>query len=53
MSMFMYPVSQKAELPAEFIEHSQLTENPLSLEPAEIEAKRKEWTERWVEIVLD
>ena len=52
MNMFMYPVSQKAELPAEFVQHSQLAKSPLSLEPAEIEAKRKEWTERWVEIVL-
>ncbi len=52
MNMFMYPVSQKAELPPEFVEHSQLTENPLSLDPAEIEARRKDWTERWVEIVL-
>ena len=53
MNMFMYPVSQKAELPEEFVKHSQLTENPLSLDPAEIEDKRKAWTERWVEIVLD
>ena len=52
MNMFMYPVSQQAELPAAFLEHSQLTDNPLTLEPAEIEANRKEWTERWVEIVL-
>jgi thiamine transport system substrate-binding protein len=52
MNMFMYPVSTTSELPPEFVEHSEITDNPLSLPPAEIEANRQDWTERWVEIVL-
>ena len=52
MNMFMYPTSSTAELPPEFVQHSQITDSPLSLPPAEIEANRQEWTERWVEIVL-
>jgi thiamine transport system substrate-binding protein len=52
MNMFMYPTSNTATLPPVFVEHSQLTETPLTLLPAEIEAHRQEWTERWVEIVL-
>ena len=52
MNMFMYPTSNTAELPPEFVQHSQITDSPLSLPPAEIEANRQEWTERWVEIVL-
>ena len=52
MNMFMYPTAVTAQLPEEFIEHSLLTDSPLSLSPAEIEANRQQWTERWVEIVL-
>jgi thiamine transport system substrate-binding protein len=52
MNMFMYPVSTTSELPTEFVQHSEITESPLSLPPAEIEANRQNWTERWVEIVL-
>ena len=52
MNMFMYPTAVTAQLPEEFIEHSLITDSPLSLSPAEIEANRQQWTERWVEIVL-
>jgi len=52
MNMFMYPTSTTATLPPVFVQHSQLTDTPLTLLPAEIEAHRQEWTERWVEIVL-
>ncbi len=52
MNMFMYPTSSTAELPPAFAQHSQISDTPLSLPPAEIEANRQKWTERWVEIVL-
>ncbi|HAF68952.1 MAG TPA: hypothetical protein DCL16_07500 [Acidimicrobiaceae bacterium] len=52
MNMFMYPTSNTAQLPPEFVQHSELTDSPLSLSPSEIEANRQDWTERWVEIVL-
>ena len=52
MNMFMYPTSSTAELPPAFAQHSQISDTPLSLPPAEIEANRQQWTERWVEIVL-
>jgi thiamine transport system substrate-binding protein len=52
LSMFVFPVASSATLPPEFIDHAQLAEDPLTLDPAEIEANRDEWTDRWVEIVL-
>lgn len=52
LNMFVFPVANSATLPQEFVDHAQLAENPHTFEPAEIEANRDEWTERWVEIVL-
>jgi thiamine transport system substrate-binding protein len=52
LNMFVYPANTSAALPAEFVEFGPLADNPLSLTPAEIEANRDAWTERWVEIVL-
>ncbi|MEQ8840441.1 MAG: thiamine ABC transporter substrate-binding protein [Acidimicrobiales bacterium] len=52
LNMFVFPVADTATLPPAFAEHAQLAPNPLTLEPAEIEANRDDWTQRWVEIVL-
>ena len=52
LNMFVYPVIDSATLPPEFLAHTAVPENPLMLDPAEIEANRDAWTERWVEIVL-
>ena len=52
LNMFMYPVISSATLPPEFVEHTAVPAVPLTLDPAEIEANRDAWTERWVEIVL-
>lgn len=50
--MFVFPVSDEAELPEAWAEHAQLADDPHMLDPAEVEANRDEWTDRWVEIVL-
>ena len=52
LNMFVFPVSSRAELPAVFVEHAQLAEDPLMLDPAEVETNRNQWTDRWVELVL-
>lgn len=52
LNMFVFPVAESATLPAEFVEYAALADDPFTLEPAEIESNRDEWTERWVEIVL-
>ena len=51
-SMFVFPVSDEAELPEIWATHAQVADDPLILDPAEVEANRDEWTDRWVEIVL-
>ena len=52
LNMFVYPANGDAVLPEAFVEFGRLAENPASLSPADIEANREAWTERWVEIVL-
>ena len=52
LNMFVFPVIESATLPPEFVAHAQLAEDPFMLDPAEVEARRNAWTDRWVEIVL-
>ena len=52
LNMFVFPVANSATLPQAFVDHAQIAEDPLFVDPAEIEAHRDEWTDRWVEIVL-
>ena len=40
MQMFVYPVLQGVELPADFVQFSQSPENPATLYPAIIAEKR-------------
>ncbi len=52
LNMFVFPVAESAALPQVFVDHAQIAEEPHSVDPDEIEARRDEWTDRWVEIVL-
>ena len=52
LNMFVFPVSSEATLPEVFVEHAEIAEDPFILDPAEVEAQRNAWTDRWVEIVL-
>jgi thiamine transport system substrate-binding protein len=52
LNMFVAPANGDVELPAEFVEHGVVVDEPLTLSPEEIEEHRSEWTERWTEIVL-
>ncbi|WP_419841709.1 thiamine ABC transporter substrate-binding protein [Candidatus Poriferisodalis sp.] len=52
LNMFVYPVIKNATLPPEFVAHTAVVEEPLSLDPSQIAAFRDEWTERWADIVL-
>jgi len=51
-SMYMYPVIDGVELPAEWAEHAPASEEPLSLEPEDITENRDRWVETWTEIVV-
>ena len=52
LNMFVFPVIISATLPEAFVEHAEIAEDPFILDPAEVEAQRNAWTDRWVEIVL-
>ncbi len=52
LNMFVYPANETVSLPPEFAEFGPLTDAPITLAPAEIEARRLDWTQRWTEIVL-
>ena len=52
LNMFVEPVNEKAEVPAEFEANRTIIDRPLTLSPAEIEAGRDGWTRTWTEIVL-
>ncbi len=52
LQMFVFPVSQEAELPDVFTQHAAVPDKPATVDPAEIEARREAWLEAWTEIVL-
>ncbi len=52
LNMFVFPVITTATLPVAFVEHAEIADDPFILEPAQVEAQRNAWTDRWVEIVL-
>ena len=52
LNMFVFPALGTAALPQTFVDFVRLPEDPHILDPADIEANRNAWTERWTEIVL-
>ncbi len=52
LNMFVYPANSEAVLPEAFVEFGPLADDPVLIDPAEIEANRDDWTERWNAIVL-
>ena len=52
LNMFVFPALSTAILPSAFVDFVELADDPHVLDPAEIEANRNTWTERWTEIVL-
>ncbi|GAA1876497.1 thiamine ABC transporter substrate-binding protein [Myceligenerans crystallogenes] len=51
-SMYMYPADDDVELPAEWVEHAPLAEDPHQVAPEEIAENRDAWIEAWTSIVL-
>lgn len=52
LQMFVFPAVEGTPLPPEFEAHAAVPTDPLVIDPAEIEANRDDWTQRWTEIVL-
>lgn len=51
LNMFVFPVNDLVTLPPEFVEHTVVPDNPLSIEPAAIAEHRNEWVQIWTEIM--
>jgi thiamine transport system substrate-binding protein len=52
LNMFVFPANGEVALPEVFTANAAVPTRTLSLDPAEIEANRARWTERWAEIVI-
>jgi thiamine transport system substrate-binding protein len=52
LSMFVFPVTSLATLPDVFMEYASIAENPITMQPTDIETNREEWIEAWTELVL-
>ena len=52
LTQFVWPINRTASVPKEFLDYSLRPENPLSIDPATIAARRAEWLDEFSEIVL-
>ena len=52
LQMFVFPVNPDAELPDVFVEYAAVTEAPVTVPIADIEAQREDWIQAWTETVL-
>ncbi|MDR7328349.1 thiamine ABC transporter substrate-binding protein [Corynebacterium guangdongense] len=46
-TMYVYPVDQDVELPAEWAEFASLAENPIVPDPSTVAANRNDWIKQW------
>ncbi len=51
LSMFVFPASELATLPPEFVEHTAIPQAPRSIAPDVIAERRSEWIQAWTEIM--
>ena len=49
-SMYVFPVNALATLPEGWSDYAEIAENPYVIEPAEIDANRKQWISEWAAI---
>lgn len=52
LQMFVFPVNGEVELPEIFTTYAAIPENPVILDPADIDAGREDWIQAWTETVL-
>ena len=52
LTQFVWPINRLAEVPQEFLDYSLRPENPLTIEPAIIAARRAEWLDRFSDVML-
>ena len=51
LNMFVFPALTTAELPPEFVKYTEVPTDPLTLDPALIDANRDRWIDQWTQIV--
>ncbi len=51
-NMFVFPVNSNATPPPEFLEHSVIPADPLSVPSTDVEENREAWIEEWTDIVV-
>lgn len=51
LQMFVFPARGDVELPQEFTEHTVVPDDPVTMDPATIDANREQWIEQWDAIV--
>src|SRR5690606_8937292 len=49
--MYVFPVSDDAELPADWAAHTEPVEQPWAVTPEEIAANREVWLRKWTDLV--
>lgn len=52
LQMFVFPARDDVELPPEFVEYTVVPDDPVTMDPATIDANREDWIAQWTEIVL-
>lgn len=50
--MYMYPVNDEVDLPAEWVAHAPLSETPIEVDAATISANSTQWVKDWTAAVL-
>jgi thiamine transport system substrate-binding protein len=51
LNLFVFPVNPAVTLDPAFVQYATIPADPLTLEPAVIDANREDWIDRWTEIV--
>jgi thiamine transport system substrate-binding protein len=52
LQMFVFPVNPDAKLPDVFVKYAAVPENPVTLDPKDINSNREKWIQAWTETVL-
>lgn len=52
LNMFVFPARTDATLPDVFVEHAEPVEDPIQMDPAEIDANREDWIDTWTQVVI-
>ncbi|NLT26642.1 MAG: thiamine ABC transporter substrate-binding protein [Microbacteriaceae bacterium] len=49
-NMYMYPIDDAIELPAEWAQYATLSDDPLEVDPATVAEHREQWITEWTEL---